>query len=213
MPNFNKFFYTHSAEATECTYENQYNCGEYGYNYRVLGTKEIAGIVGGCFGLVALIVAVIVILCCCRQRGITRKWTEEKLGHVNTAASLHTLNGHVPKHGTSTANSTKAWTTAESSRTGFASIRRSPSLPRAKIARRNGDGDSMFDSKSLFLYRRCKVGCSTSRRIVQTNVDNSCILLCPVEKQFHFEFYAIENLVILRRRGGKNDFSMLSIGK
>lgn len=117
----------------------------------MLGTKEIAGIVAGGFGLVALIVVLVVCLCCCRQRGITRKWTEEKLGHVNTAASLHTLNGHVPRNGTSVPNSTKAWTTAESSRTGFASIRRSPSLPRAKIARttRNGDGDNMYDSKSL----------------------------------------------------------------
>jgi len=116
----------------------------------VLGTKEIIGIVAGCFGLVILIVVVVVCLCCCRQSGITRKWNEEKLGHVNTAASLHTLNGHTSKSTNGTAHSTKAWTTAESSR-GFASIRRSPSLPRAKIARsnRHDDAESLFDSKSL----------------------------------------------------------------
>ena len=134
-----------------CTYENEYGCDEYGYNYRLLGTKEIIYIIGGCFGLVVLIVVVVIICCYRKQRGISKKWTETKLGHVNTAASLHALNGKVPSE-----TSNKPWT-SESSKNGFASIRRSPNLPRAKIAKSrlthqdNALSDSKFATSSLFV--------------------------------------------------------------
>ena len=143
-------FYFSSAGTVDCNYESEHNCDEYGYNYRILGTKEIAGIVAGCFAVVILVVIIVVICCYRKQRGISQKWKEEKLGHVNTAASVHSLNGKVPH---SSNNSTKPWT-SESSKHGFASIRRSPNLPRAKIARSQrtmGSDNSMFDSKSLVL--------------------------------------------------------------
>ncbi|KAL4226263.1 hypothetical protein ACF0H5_014247 [Mactra antiquata] len=120
------------SQTVKCTYENEYGCDEYGYNYRLLGTKEIAGIIAGCFGLVFIVVIIIVICCYRKQKGVTRKWQEQTLGQVNTAASLHSLNGRVPH--SSGPNSTRPWT-SESSKNGFASIRRSPNLPRAKIAR------------------------------------------------------------------------------
>ncbi|WAR25785.1 hypothetical protein MAR_011489 [Mya arenaria] len=124
---------------------------EYGYNYRLLGTKEIAGIVAGGFALVVLVVIIIVVCCYRKQRGINHKWQEEKIGHVNTAASLHTLNGR-------TASTSKPWTTTESARNGFASIRRSPNLPRAKIARsRNafeGSNSSVTDSNASLPSKR-----------------------------------------------------------
>ncbi|XP_060586190.1 uncharacterized protein LOC132741936 isoform X2 [Ruditapes philippinarum] len=67
----------------ECNYESEHNCDEYGYNYRILGTKEIAAIIAGCFAVVILIV--IVVVCCCyrKQRGISQKWKEEKLGNAS----------------------------------------------------------------------------------------------------------------------------------
>lgn len=144
-------FFFLSAEIIDCSYGSEHLCDEYGYNYRLLGTKEIAGIIAGCFALVFIIVVIIVICCYRKQRGISRKWTEEKLGHVNTAASLHSLNGKVSH--SNGPHSTKPWT-SESSKHGFASIRRSPNLPRAKIARSQrtmGSESSMFDSKSLQL--------------------------------------------------------------
>ncbi|XP_045164390.1 uncharacterized protein LOC123528612 isoform X1 [Mercenaria mercenaria] len=138
----------------DCNYGSEHNCDEYGYNYRLLGTKEIAGIIAGCFALVFVIVVIVV--CCCyrKQRGISQKWKEEKLGHVNTAASVHSLNGKVPNsHGP---YSKKPWT-SESSKHGFASIRRSPNLPRAKIARSQrtlASDSSMFDSNASLPVKR-----------------------------------------------------------
>ncbi|XP_045164392.1 uncharacterized protein LOC123528612 isoform X2 [Mercenaria mercenaria] len=67
----------------DCNYGSEHNCDEYGYNYRLLGTKEIAGIIAGCFALVFVIVVIVV--CCCyrKQRGISQKWKEEKLGNAS----------------------------------------------------------------------------------------------------------------------------------
>ena len=137
-----------SADVQRCTYENEYGCDEYGYKYRVLGTKEIAAIIGGCFALVVVIVVVVIVCCYRKQRGISRKWKEEKLGAVNTAASIHSLNGKVNRNGTDS----RPWT-SESSKAEFASIRRSPKLPRVSVTRhahtadRDRDKDSAFGSK------------------------------------------------------------------
>ena len=137
-----------SADVQRCTYENEYGCDEYGYKYRELGTAEIAGIIGGGFALAVIIVIVVVICCYRKQRGISRKWNEEKLGSVNTAASIHSLNGKVNKD----ANVSRPWA-SESSKAEFASIRRSPKLPRVAVIRnahpadRDRDKDSAFGSK------------------------------------------------------------------
>lgn len=97
-----------------------------------------------------VVIVIIVIVCCYRkQRGISRKWKEEKLGSVNTAASIHSLNGKVSKD----PYISKPWT-SESSKAEFASIRRSPKLPRVPVTRynppdkdRDRDHDSAFGSK------------------------------------------------------------------
>ena len=139
-----------TGDETHCQYGTEYGCGEYGYEYRVLGMKEIAGIIGGAFGLI--IVIVVIIVCCCyrKQRGISRRWKEEKLGAENTAASLHSLNGKVSKSN----QGPRPWT-SESSKNEFASIRRSPKLPRVSVTRHvynanrdhDKDKDSAFGSK------------------------------------------------------------------
>lgn len=139
-----------SATTIDCNYVSEYGCDQYGYDYRLLGTKEIAIIIGACFALVIAIVIIIVVCCYRKQRGISKKWKQERLGHVNTAASLHSLSGVAHNKGV---DGTKPWTT-ENSRNGFASIRRSPNLPRAKIVRSQrtmASDNSMFDSKSLLL--------------------------------------------------------------
>ena len=142
--------YFYSADVQRCTYENEYGCDEYGYKYRVLGTKEIAAIIGGGFAVVVIIVIVVIVCCYRKQRGISRKWKEEKLGAVNTAASIHSLNGKVNRD--RDANVSKPWT-SESSKAEFASIRRSPKLPRVAVTRhahtadRDRDKDSAFGSK------------------------------------------------------------------
>ena len=139
-----------AGDVQKCTYENEYGCGEYGFSYRPLGTKEIAAIIAGGFAFVVIIVVIVVVCCYRKQRGISRRWKEEKLGATNTAASIHSLSGKVIKD----APSTKPWT-SESSKAEFASIRRSPKLPRVSVTRhahtadrdRDRDKDSAFGSK------------------------------------------------------------------
>lgn len=143
------------SDVQRCVYGHEYGCDDYGYNYRVLGTKEIAAIIGGGFALVVVIVVIVVICCYRKQRGISRKWKEETLGSVNTAASIHSLNGKVNKDH----NNPKPWT-SESSKAEFASIRRSPKLPRVSVTRhvhaadRDRDRDSAFGSSESIPRKR-----------------------------------------------------------
>ncbi|KAK3585830.1 hypothetical protein CHS0354_038355 [Potamilus streckersoni] len=125
----------------DCDPATGYGCDTYGYTYRLLGTKEIIGIVGGAFALIVLVVVVVVICCYRKQRGLNKRWKQDQLGSINTAASIHSFNGSAP-----TDKKSKGMWASESSKNGFPSSRRSPVLPRSRTARHSEEDDSVFES-------------------------------------------------------------------
>ncbi|KAL3852713.1 hypothetical protein ACJMK2_016331 [Sinanodonta woodiana] len=125
----------------DCDPATGYGCDTYGYTYRILGTKEIIGIIGGAFALIVLVVVVVVVCCYRKQRGLNKRWKQDQLGSINTAASIHSFNGSAP-----TDKKSKGMWTSESSKNGFASGRRSPVLPRTRTTRHSEEDDSVFES-------------------------------------------------------------------